>query len=82
MGKQFSYATNAEFVPRAIDGVVPAYQVMDLSASYKWKWITLSGTINNLANRKYFTRRANGYPGPGILPSDPRNYYVTLGVKF
>jgi Fe(3+) dicitrate transport protein len=82
VGKQYSDATNAEFSPRAIDGVVPAYQVMDLSASYKWKWVTLSGTINNLANRKYFTRRADGYPGPGILPSDPRGYYMTLQFKY
>jgi Fe(3+) dicitrate transport protein len=82
VGKQYSDATNAEFSPRAIDGVVPAYQVMDLSASYKWKWVTLSGTINNLANRKYFTRRADGYPGPGILPSDPRGYYMTLKFKY
>jgi Fe(3+) dicitrate transport protein len=55
---------------------------MDLSASYNWKWFTLSGSVNNLANAKYFTRRADGYPGPGILPSDPRGYYVTLQVKY
>jgi Fe(3+) dicitrate transport protein len=82
VGKQYSDATNAEFSPRAVDGVVPAYQVMDLSASYNWRWITLSGSINNLANKKYFTRRADGYPGPGILPSDPRGYYLTLQFKY
>lgn len=82
VGKQYSDATNAEFSPRAIDGVVPAYKVMDLSASYNWKWFTLSGSVNNLANAKYFTRRADGYPGPGILPSDPRAYYITLQIKY
>lgn len=82
VGKQYSDATNAEFSPRAVDGVVPAYQVMDLSASYNWRWVTLSGSINNLANKKYFTRRADGYPGPGILPSDPRGYYLTLQFKY
>lgn len=82
VGKQYSDATNTEESPRAIDGVVPAYKVMDLSASYNWKWFTLSGSINNLANAKYFTRRADGYPGPGILPSDPRGYYMTLQVKY
>lgn len=82
VGKQYSDATNAEFSPRAVDGAVPAYQVMDLNASYNWKWFTLYGTINNLANKKYFTRRADGYPGPGILPSDPRAYYLTLQFKW
>ena len=79
--KQYSDATNAEFTPRAVDGAVPSYQVMDLSASYKWKLFTLYGSINNLANKKYFTRRADGYPGPGILPSDPRGFYLTLQFK-
>ncbi|MCC8411196.1 TonB-dependent receptor [Mucilaginibacter sp. UR6-1] len=82
VGKQYSDATNAEFSPRAIDGIVPAYQVMDLSASYTWRWFKLSGSVNNLANKKYFTRRADGYPGPGILPSDPRGYYLTLQFKY
>jgi len=81
VAKQYSDATNAEFTDRAVDGVVPAYQVMDLSASYKWKRFTLSGSINNLLDEKYFTRRADGYPGPGILPSDPRTYYLTLQFK-
>jgi Fe(3+) dicitrate transport protein len=82
VGKQYSDATNVEFSDRAIDGAVPAYQVMDLNASYNWKWITLSGSINNLADKKYFTRRADGYPGPGILPSDPRAYYLTVQIRY
>jgi Fe(3+) dicitrate transport protein len=82
IGKQYSDATNAEKSDRAVDGAVPAYQVMDLNASYNWKWVTLSGSVNNLANKKYFTRRADGYPGPGILPSDPRGYYLTLQIKY
>jgi len=81
VGKQYSDATNAERSDRAIDGVVPAYQVMDLSATYRWKLFTLSGSINNLLDEKYFTRRADGYPGPGILPSDNRTFYLTLQVK-
>ena len=79
--KQYSDATNAEITPTAVDGAVPAYKVMDFSASYNWKWFTLSGSVNNVLNERYFTRRADGYPGPGILPSDPRGYYVTLQVK-
>ena len=34
--------------------------------------------VNNVLNESYFTRRATAYPGPGIIPSPPRNYYVTI----
>jgi len=81
VAKHYSDATNAEYTPTAVDGAVPAYRIMDFSASYNWKWFTLSGSVNNLLNEKYFTRRADGYPGPGILPSDPRGYYMTLQFK-
>ena len=38
----------------------------------------LQGGVNNLADRRYFTRRTDEYPGPGILPSSRRSVYVTL----
>jgi Fe(3+) dicitrate transport protein len=82
VARQYSDATNTELTPSAVDGVVPAYHVMDLSASYQWKWLGIFGSINNLGNAKYFTRRADGYPGPGIIPSDPIGYYLTLQVKY
>lgn len=81
VAKQYSDATNAEYTPTAVDGAVPAYQVLDLSLSYQWKWLGIFGSINNLTNTKYFTRRADGYPGPGIIPSDRRSFYLTLQVK-
>jgi Fe(3+) dicitrate transport protein len=80
--KQYSDATNAETTPTAVDGAIPALSVMDVSVSYNWKMLTLYSGINNLTNKKYFTRRADGYPGPGILPSDIRNWYVTLQLAF
>jgi Fe(3+) dicitrate transport protein len=79
--KQYSDATNTETTPTAVDGAVPAFSVMDLSLSYNWRMLTLYTGINNLADKKYFTRRADGYPGPGILPADKRNLYVTLQLK-
>lgn len=81
VARQYSDATNTEFTPTAVDGVVPAYTVMDFSASYQWKWLGIFGSINNLSNEKYFTRRADGYPGPGIIPSDKRAFYLTVQVK-
>ena len=79
--KQYSDATNTEITPTAVDGAIPAFSVMDLSVSYNWRMLTLYTGINNLSNSVYFTRRADGYPGPGILPADKRNYYVTVQVK-
>lgn len=81
MGSQYSDASNAELYPDATAGIIPAYTVMDLSANYTWKHITLEGSVNNLADRVYFTRRATGYPGPGIIPAERRMFFFTLQVK-
>jgi Fe(3+) dicitrate transport protein len=80
--EQFSDATNSKASTSAIYGVIPEYVVMDVSASYTWKFLGIYAGVNNLSNEKYFTRRAEGYPGPGILPADPLNFYVTLRLKF
>ena len=79
--RQYSDATNTEITPTAIDGVIPAFSVMDVSLRYTWRQFTLSSGVNNLTDTRYFTRRADGYPGPGILPADKRNYYLTLQFK-
>ena len=65
----------------AVFGQIPAYSVMDISGSYSWKWFTLETGVNNLLDNRYFTRRASAYPGPGIIPADGRNFYLTLQVK-
>jgi Fe(3+) dicitrate transport protein len=79
---QFTDATNAVLTADAVDGLVPAYTVMDLSAGYKLsKTFSLLGTVNNIADLKYFSRRADSYPGPGIIPADGRGYYLTLQIK-
>jgi Fe(3+) dicitrate transport protein len=55
---------------------------MDLSATYKLsKIFSLEGSVNNLADKRYFTRRADSYPGPGIIPADARSFFLTLQVK-
>jgi Fe(3+) dicitrate transport protein len=80
--QQYSDATNAESGGvSGVVGIIPSYTVMDLSMSYEYKIFKLEANINNLTNQYYFTRRATGYPGPGILPSDGRAFYVTLQVK-
>ena len=64
-----------------IIGEIPAYDVWDLSLAYRIKRFRLECGINNVLDSYYFTRRATGYPGPGIIPSEPRSYYLTLGVE-
>jgi len=61
-----------------IIGPIPAYNISDITFSYKVKYFTIKGGINNLFDRSYFTRRATGYPGPGIIPSNGRTFFITL----
>ena len=80
--KHFTDATNADgIVPGAVNGPIPSYYVMDLSASYRYRFVKLEASINNITDNAYFTRRASGYPGPGIIPADGRAFYITLQVK-
>lgn len=82
LSQQYTDASNAEFTPSAIFGIIPNYSVVDFSMTYNHKWFGISGGINNVLNSSYFTRRAEGYPGPGILPSEPRNFWITLQLSF
>lgn len=82
LSDQFSEATNArDGGISSVVGLIPAYQIMDVSLSYELNRFRLEGSVNNLSNQMYFTRRATGYPGPGILPSDGRSFYLTLQFK-
>ncbi len=80
VSQQFTDATNAEFFPDATVGVIPSYTVLDASANYTYKRIKLEASINNLTDQIYFTRRATGYPGPGIIPAQRRMIFVTLQI--
>ncbi len=83
LSDQFSDAENSfSSDVSGIVGVIPSYDILDISASYKYKIIKLEAGVNNLLDNKFFTRRATGYPGPGIIPSIPRNWYLTLQFKF
>ncbi len=82
--RHFTDATNAIRTSTAVNGIIPSYAVSDISASYKYlgdgiKW-TIEAGVNNLFDARYFTRRAEGYPGPGIIPAEARSVYVTVGV--
>jgi Fe(3+) dicitrate transport protein len=63
-------------------GLIPSYTVTDLTATYKFsKGLNLKAGVNNLFDERYFTRRAGGYPGPGVLPADGRTFFVSVGAK-
>jgi len=83
LSQQFSDASNAvESNLSGLIGEIPTYNVLDVSLSYTYKKFKLETGVNNLLDNYYFTRRATGYPGPGIIPSVNRNFYATLQFKF
>lgn len=79
-GKHYSDATNATLTSTAVEGVIKSYQVVDVSASFSHKIFSLEISCNNLLDARYYTRRAESYPGPGIIPSDGRSFYATLAI--
>ena len=83
LSSQFTDASNEpETDPvSGLLGPIPSYDVLDISLSYTYKRFKLETGLNNVLDNSYFTRRATGYPGPGIIPSSPRNWYATIQVK-
>jgi Fe(3+) dicitrate transport protein len=82
LSDQFTDSSNAiNSNLSGVIGIIPQYDVFDISTSYSLKEFKFESGINNLFNKKYFTRRATGYPGPGIIPSSPRTLYFTIQYK-
>ena len=82
VGDAYGDASNVKTSDDPIAGYIPAYTVLDLSATYKIKNYAIKFGVNNLTDKSYFTRRADEYPGPGILPSIGRSFYVGFSAKF
>lgn len=81
VSQHFTDATNAKIVAGAVNGIIPTYTVSDISINYGYKNFVFEASCNNVLNQMYFTRRADAYPGPGIIPSDGRGFYFTIGLK-
>lgn len=82
ISRQFNDANNTALSATGIVGAVPAYSLLDWA--FKWAIMDhyyISGGVNNVADERYFSRRINTYPGPGILPGEGRTFYVSLGFK-
>jgi Fe(3+) dicitrate transport protein len=64
-------------------GKLPSYNLIDINLAYQFKEnYLLRAGVNNLTDEVYATRRAGGYPGPGILPGTGRTFYLGVGLKF
>lgn len=84
VGEVFADAANVR-EPNAAGtaGLIPAYTVMDLAASLRFnKHYVFRAGVNNLADTAYFTRRAGGYPGPGLIPGEGRTWFFSVGARF
>lgn len=63
-------------------GLVPSYGLLDLNATFRFsKNLELRLSLNNVLDKQYFTKRPQFYPGPGVWPSEGRNFNSTLIVR-
>jgi Fe(3+) dicitrate transport protein len=83
-GRIFTDANNTfEASSNGVTGMLDGYNVVDLSTEYLFlKNYNIRAGINNLTNEVYATRRATGYPGPGILPGEGTTFFISIGAKF
>lgn len=81
--KTFSDANNTTMpTSNGQVGLIPAYTICDIAATFRaTKFFNIRAGVNNVTDKRYFSRRSGGYPGPGLLPSDARNFFVSVGVK-
>jgi Fe(3+) dicitrate transport protein len=83
VSRQFTDANNTVASEDADVGIVPAYQLVDLSAKLQLTHVIgLDFGVNNVANRSYFTMRTTEYPGPGIIPGIGRSVYAGVRAGF
>jgi len=81
-GDAYGDASNLKAGDNPVGGYIPAYTVLDFSATCKIDNYILKAGINNIAGASYFTRRTDEYPGPGIIPSIGRSFYIGFTAKF
>lgn len=83
VGETFSDANNTKQpLANGNTGLIPSYMVTDLTLTCKLtKALNMKAGINNLFDKEYFTRRAGGYPGPGVLPADGRTFFLSAGFS-
>ena len=82
IGDAYGDASNVEKSDDPIAGRIPSYTVLDFSGNYKFNNFGLKFGVNNIADKAYFTRRTDEYPGPGIIPAVGRSFYIGFNARF
>jgi Fe(3+) dicitrate transport protein len=80
----YTDAANTE-VPNATGtvGKIAGYRLIDASFTLLvGDYYNVKAGVNNLTDEAYATRRAGGYPGPGLLPGNGRTWFVSIGARF
>lgn len=63
-------------------GLVPSYSLLDLNSTFTiTPKVKVRFNINNVADKKYFTKRPTMYPGAGVWPSDGRSVNLSVGIN-
>lgn len=63
-------------------GLVPAYSLLDLNVTWMLNSrLEFRANLNNALDERYFTKRPQFYPGPGIWPSDGRGWSVSVALR-
>jgi len=63
-------------------GIVPAYGILDMNGVVRFsKNLEARMSCNNVTGKKYFTKRPLFYPGPGVWPSDGRNFSTSVVIR-
>lgn len=63
-------------------GLVPSYSLFDINSTFTISPnVKVRFNINNVADKKYFTKRPTMYPGSGVWPSDGRSINLSVGIK-
>jgi Fe(3+) dicitrate transport protein len=83
VGSVYTDAANTELpTANAQAGKIESYRLWDASTKFNvTKSFFLQAAVNNALNARYATRRAGGYPGPGLLPGNGRSITFTLGIN-
>lgn len=82
-GDVFTDAMNTELPnTSATIGKIKGYSVDDINIALRvHRYFTLSFSLNNIFDVKYATRRAGGYPGPGLIPGNGRNWLASMSIN-
>jgi len=69
-------------MPMVMRLYIPAYIVFEASFTYRVNKLSLKAGMNNITDKKYFTLRADQYPGIGIIPSIGGNFYIGVSATY